>query len=106
MPAYDINLYAKWEPVTYTVKFDSNGGSEVVAQTGIEYGQTAGRPDDPVREDYDFLGWTLEGNPYSLFSFTNPQAGFIFSNNLISRASSSKNLNPCFSLSFLDEVFL
>ena len=68
MPAYDINLYAKWEPVTYTVKFDSNGGSEVAAQTGIEYGQKAGRPEDPVREDYDFLGWTLEGNPYSFSS--------------------------------------
>ena len=68
MPSYDLDLYAKWEPVTYTVTFDSNGGSEVPEVSGVEYGTSAIRPDDPTRPGYEFLGWTLDNKPYGFSS--------------------------------------
>ena len=68
MPAYDIDLFAKWEPVDYTVTFDSNGGSAVEPATGIPYGSTVSKPENPVREGYVFLGWTLEEHPYGFSS--------------------------------------
>lgn len=39
-----------------TVKFESNGGTEVPSQT-VSYGQTVQRPDNPVREGYHLVGW-------------------------------------------------
>lgn len=41
---------------TYTITFDSNGGSTITEQK-IDEGQTAGKPDDPVKNGYLFLGW-------------------------------------------------
>ena len=66
MPAYNIDLFAKWAPITYTVTFDSNGGSEVPAVEGVEYSQRIMKPSDPTYPGYNFLGWTLDG---SIFSF-------------------------------------
>jgi len=44
-------------PDTYTVFFDSNGGSEVTEITDLEAGATIAQPKDPVWEGYKFLGW-------------------------------------------------
>ena len=54
----DITLYAKWErlPATFTVKFESNGGSAVAAQKVTE-GKAAAKPVDPTRSGYSFAGW-------------------------------------------------
>ena len=41
---------------TYTVTFDSDGGSEVASQT-VESGKTATRPTDPTKTGYSFNGW-------------------------------------------------
>ncbi|MBR6608978.1 MAG: InlB B-repeat-containing protein [Oscillospiraceae bacterium] len=54
-----ITLKAKWEenaPATYTVTFDSDGGSAVEAQT-INEGNKATKPADPTKEGYTFKGW-------------------------------------------------
>ena len=51
------------EPTKYTVTFDSNGGSDVDAQT-IEEGKTATEPADPTKSGYTFKGWTLNGSAY------------------------------------------
>ena len=74
----DIKLYAKWNatPITYTVSFNSKGGSNVTSQI-ITGGQKAARPDDPtktaiVSESYIFAGWytsTDEGNTLSVSVF-------------------------------------
>lgn len=40
----------------FTVTFDSNGGSDVPAQTQM-YGQTLDEPEPPTREGYTFTGW-------------------------------------------------
>jgi len=64
----DITLRAKWKINKYTVKFDSNGGTEVEPQT-VEFNKTANKPENPTKEGYTFLGWYKDGNE---FSFDNP----------------------------------
>ena len=85
----DITLKAKWEeekqennneqnnnqqnnnqsnnkPVAktkYTVKFDTNGGSEIGNQT-VEEGNKVTRPSDPSKSGSVFTGWTLNGSTY------------------------------------------
>ena len=41
---------------TYTVTFDSDGGSEVASQA-VESGKTATKPTDPTKTGYSFNGW-------------------------------------------------
>jgi len=55
----DITLYAKWTTVTYTVSFESNGGTEVEAQTVAQGGKVR-LPENPVREGYAFVDWYKE----------------------------------------------
>ena len=50
---------------TYTVAFDSNGGSEVEPQT-VQKDTKALEPSMPTKEGYRFIGWYLDG---SLFDF-------------------------------------
>ncbi len=56
----DLTLYAKFAEATYTVAFDSAGGSAVGTQT-VRHGDLAIRPADPVREGHAFLGWFVDG---------------------------------------------
>lgn len=42
--------------ITYTVSYDSHGGSEVPADAVVN-GKTLARPADPTRSDYKFVGW-------------------------------------------------
>lgn len=65
MPAYNLELYAKWEPIKYTVTFDTAGGSTIAPIKNIAYGSTIEKPADPVYEGRIFLGWTLNGEPYN-----------------------------------------
>ncbi len=62
-----ITLYAKWKEDTsiprYTVKFDSNKGSNVSSQKVIE-NQTATAPKNPTRSGYKFVEWQLNGKKY------------------------------------------
>ena len=57
-------------PTTYTVTFDSKGGSAVAAQT-IEEGQKATKPADPTKDGYTFKGWTLNGSAYDFNTAVN-----------------------------------
>jgi len=55
----DITLYAKWKenrPGTFTVSFNSNGGS-AISNRPVESGGKVKKPDDPVRKGYTFAGW-------------------------------------------------
>ena len=88
----NITLTAKWtatpigggDPVdppvtkTYTVTFNSNGGTTVASQT-INENATATRPADPTRAadanyTYTFAGWQLNGVDYN---FSTPVTGNI-----------------------------
>ena len=62
----DLTLTAQWQIRTYTVTFDSDGGSDVDSVT-VEHGQAASEPAEPTREGYDFLGW-YNGNAEYDFS--------------------------------------
>ena len=73
MPAGEVTATATYKDipvVTYTVTFDSAGGSAVTAQT-IEAGQKATKPADPTKAGYDFKGWTLNGSAYDFNSAVN-----------------------------------
>jgi uncharacterized repeat protein (TIGR02543 family) len=56
MPPHNLTLYAKWQINSYTVNFETNGGSTIDSQN-IAYGSLVTRPADPVRANYIFLGW-------------------------------------------------
>ncbi len=72
--ASDITLYARWmknpqpTPETYTVTFDSNGGSAVGSVTVTE-GETVAKPQAPTREDYTFEGWYKNSDLTEEWSF-------------------------------------
>ena len=66
----DTIIYAKWTFSTRPVTFESNGGSEVLAQTVLT-GTPPIRPEDPVREHYTFGGW------YQSYQFTGVEYDFV-----------------------------
>ena len=55
----NITLYAKWAANTYTITFDTAGGSEIAPITQ-EYGTVITAPADPTRDGYTFIGWDME----------------------------------------------
>ena len=55
----NITLYAKWTANTYTITFDTAGGSEIAPITQ-DYGTNITAPADPTREGYTFIGWDKE----------------------------------------------
>ena len=55
----NITLYAKWTANTYTITFDTAGGSEIAPITQ-DYGTNIAAPADPTREGYTFIGWDTE----------------------------------------------
>lgn len=75
MPGNDLTLYAKWIIKTYTVTFDSNGGSEVAA-TSADFGALLDNPGDPSQADFNFVGWyanaELTGTAWDFASDTMP----------------------------------
>ena len=56
MPAENMTIKAKWKVNSYTITFDTNGGSTVAPITQ-DYGSAITAPAYPTREGYTFLGW-------------------------------------------------
>jgi uncharacterized repeat protein (TIGR02543 family) len=52
-----ITLYAVWEPETYTISFDINGGKGELSDTTITYGDTMKMPNTVVQDGYYLKGW-------------------------------------------------
>ncbi|NMI06828.1 hypothetical protein HF638_22840 [Paenibacillus sp. SZ31] len=68
----DLTLYAKWTvyvPNTYTVTFESNGGSVVTEQT-VNEGAVAAAPGAPMLEGYTFDGWYSDSELTTPYGFT------------------------------------
>ena len=56
----DLTVYAHWQPNTYTITFNGNGGNTVINSVEIAY-ETEQSNDIsqyiPTRQAYEFLGW-------------------------------------------------
>jgi uncharacterized repeat protein (TIGR02543 family) len=52
----DITIYAQWTANSYTVSFDTQGGTSVDA-LGFDFGDTLTLPAGPTRNGYTFAGW-------------------------------------------------
>ncbi len=66
----DLTLYAKWTINSYTVNFDSNGGTVVDDQL-IQYGELATTPADPTKAGHTFAGWFTDSGLSQRFDFDN-----------------------------------
>lgn len=59
----DVTLYPYWKVLdpstTYTVTFETNGGSAVSPYT-VKVGETIPQPTEPTKADYAFSGWYLD----------------------------------------------
>ncbi len=69
MPSANLALYAGWKPKQITVSFDlklsdSEQKPEEYQDQIIDAGETAARPQDPVREGFTFAGWLKDGEPF------------------------------------------
>lgn len=64
MPYEDVKLFAVWEPDTFTVTYNSNGGTGTLSQTNVKYGEEVPMPVDiAVYKDGLFLlGWAKSKN--------------------------------------------
>ena len=62
-------FYAKWTLNTYTVTFDSQGGSKVDSQT-VSHGGTVTEPTAPTYEGYTFGSWYTEAGCTTEYDFT------------------------------------
>ena len=68
-----VYTYTYAEKGTFTVTFDSKGGSAVTSQNVPEGGKVT-KPADPTREGYTFNGWNLGDQAYD---FSTPVTGDI-----------------------------
>ena len=61
----DITLKAKWALNTYTVSFNTNGGTPASIDSQIiGYGNTATKTADPTKEGYTFQGWFIDDTEF------------------------------------------
>ena len=57
----NIYLTADWVPKSYTVKFDTNGGTAIADKTLTWDDMVLEGVSDPTKPGYDFAGWTFDG---------------------------------------------
>lgn len=62
----DIELHAKWKAKSFTLNFDSKGGSEIASQN-YPFNSAITAPKAPTKIGYTFAGWYVGEN---LFDFT------------------------------------
>ena len=54
-----FNLHVNWKPITYTVRFDSNGGSGTMEDLTMTYDEAATLPANAFTKGTKFIGWSL-----------------------------------------------
>lgn len=61
-------ITASYKINTYTIRFDSNGGSSVAPRV-VTYGDKVGRPGDPLKGSDKFVGWFRDNTLLNTFDF-------------------------------------
>ncbi|MEH7073877.1 InlB B-repeat-containing protein, partial [Neobacillus drentensis] len=64
----NTTLYAKWNINSYTVTFNSQGGS-TVKSVKVNYNSLIQTPTSPTRAGYTFVGWYKEPSGVNIWSF-------------------------------------
>lgn len=75
MPYENVKLFAVWEPDTFTVNYNSNGGTGQLSRAEVRYGDSVPLPKDVsiYREGLFLTGWAKTNNAKSaLKSLTMP----------------------------------
>ena len=67
----DITLFAKWTVNSYTVAFNSNGGTVVGSQV-VPYNSLASAPPAPTKAGNTFAGWYADAGLSNAFNFATP----------------------------------
>ena len=57
MPSHNPTYYAHWTPITYTMRFNSNGGSGIMSDEIVEYGTSKALSENT----FEKAGWTFAG---------------------------------------------
>ena len=71
----NLVLYAKWNPNTLTVTYNSNSGSSVTSGSVLTGGSLSA-PTAPTRAGYDFAGWSSSDGGATLnFPYSPPNTG-------------------------------
>ena len=68
----NTTLYAQWTvvPTTYTVTFNSNGGTTVSSITGISSGSKITAPTAPTKSGFTFENWYKEASLTNVWNFS------------------------------------
>jgi uncharacterized repeat protein (TIGR02543 family) len=68
----NINLYAKWTQIKYTVTFNTGAGGSLVPALEVPHGSTTTRPGtNPTRANHDFDNW-YTANADTPYNFNSP----------------------------------
>jgi len=66
-----ITVYAKWTINTYTITFNTDGGT-AITNASVNYNQTLTQPTAPTKTGYQFAGWFTDANKTNAFVSTTP----------------------------------
>ncbi|MDO9630100.1 MAG: InlB B-repeat-containing protein [Acholeplasmataceae bacterium] len=69
MPEASMTLYAKWTPNSYTITFQTNGGS-ILETIDNFYGAIIEAPINPTKDQHTFIGWYKDSEYTEAFEFT------------------------------------
>ena len=72
----NATVFASWEPNTYTLTYDTNGGDAVSpTSTTVTYDSTYGTMPTPTRTNYEFLFWRAEYREIQTYSLQTQGSG-------------------------------
>lgn len=64
----DTKIYAKFEVQTFTIHFINSN----IANQEIQYNSYVNKPADPIKDDYEFVGWFTDDSYTTEFDFNTP----------------------------------
>lgn len=67
----NITYVAQWDIDTFTITYESNGGSTVPQET-VDSNQVFMEPTNPTKDNHSFKGWYVDESLTTLYDFTTP----------------------------------